>query len=121
MMARLATCVAAVFASKQLPPHVVDWSPNRPSTGNGTSLMGLKLASTGSTWWHQALMSVEGVHIKQELYTSHRGASPEKRARHMLARLVCPERVVRGVRRRDRFSRGGARVETTRHRSRRRG
>ena len=87
----LAACVLWLAAGH----HAVAKSSHGFS-GNGTSLLGLKLAATGSTWWYETLISVEGVHLKEELFTKHSHEPPAHRTAAMIKNLACPKGVVCG-------------------------
>lgn len=58
-------------------------------TSHGQTIFGLKLASSGSTWFWETLVSVRGTHIEQELYTKSSGNNiePAKKTEMMVKKL----------------------------------
>lgn len=51
--------------------------------------MGLKLASTGSTWWCEQLNKQQQTRIKEELFTSSSRESPKRREQGMASAMSC--------------------------------
>ncbi|KAH8073278.1 hypothetical protein JL721_3265 [Aureococcus anophagefferens] len=51
-------------------------------------MLGLKLASSGSTWWAHELKAQRGIVVEEELFTSTSHLSPKKREDKMVERLA---------------------------------
>jgi hypothetical protein len=76
--------VARAAAQRQVRRHLKDARGGE----HGTSMLGLKLASTGSTWWAHEIKAQRGIVVEEELFTSGSHLSPKTREDKMVKRLA---------------------------------
>ena len=80
----LLLAVGLVAAQRQVRRHLEDARGGE----HGTSMLGLKLASSGSTWWVHELKAQRGIVVEEELFTSTSHMSQRKREDKMVERLA---------------------------------
>ena len=58
------------------------------ATTKGASLLGMKLAASGSSWWFDVLKAQNGVHLTEELFTAGSKAGVKARQKKMEQQLA---------------------------------